>query len=461
MSNPNQQLLLDKIALREATVAIIGLGYVGLPLAVAFAEAGFNVVGIDLDEGKVGAILQGESYIKDVPAETIARLAHYKENFDTSDSTLNGAGSCGSLAATTDFRVLEDSDVVIICVPTPVSKTKDPDMSYIVAATEEIAQRLHPGMLVVLESTSYPGTTEELILPRFQNHNGVKFSEGVDFFLAFSPERIDPGNQTWSVVNTPKVIGGVTPDCMEVARTLYETAIQEVVPVSSTKAAEMVKLLENTFRATNIALVNEVAIMCGRLGIDVWEVIDAAKTKPFGFMPFYPGPGLGGHCIPVDPEYLAWKLRTLNYNARFIELASEINLGMPAYVLEKITDALEGDGKSLGGSQVMVLGVTYKEDVGDLRESPALDVIRLMRERDAVVTYHDPYVPSLEVDGSNVEFVEISVEALRRSDCVVITTAHSFYDWSWILEHSRLVVDTRNATKGGSAASVTGRVVKI
>jgi len=328
-----------------------------------------------------------------------------------------------------------------------------------VTVVGEIARRLQPGMLIVLESTTYPGTTEELVLPSLQNARGQTFQVGRDFFLAFSPERIDPGQSDWTVRNTPKVIGGVTPHCLEVARSLYESTIERVVPVSSPKVAEMVKLLENTFRAVNIALVNEVAIMCDRLGIDVWEVIEAAKTKPFGFMPFYPGPGLGGHCIPIDPHYLAWKLKTLNYNARFIQLAAEINFSMPQYVLGKIADALNEEGRALKGSRVLILGVTYKADVGDLRESPALDLMHLLREKGAEVVYHDPHVPQLEVDGLVMTGVTLDRESLRRADCVVITAPHRSYDWAWVVENSRLVVDTRNATKGVEAHSA--RVVKL
>jgi|Deesub1362A_J573_1020465.scaffolds.fasta_scaffold09936_2 UDP-N-acetyl-D-glucosamine dehydrogenase len=453
--------LLEKIERREAVVSVIGLGYVGLPLAVAFAEAGFRVIGIDIDQARVDAVNRGESYVQDVPRDVLARYAGDR------------------LSATTDYDALEEVDATIICVPTPLSKTKDPDMSYIVAATEEIAQRLHPGMLIVLESTTYPGTTEELILPRLEaayarrwadgDHvavsgqrsavSGRQSAVGTGFFLAFSPERIDPGREDWTVRNTPKVIAGVTPQCLKIARALYECAIEQVIPVSSPRVAEMVKLLENTFRSVNIALVNEVAIMCDRLGIDVWEVIEAAKTKPFGFMPFYPGPGLGGHCIPIDPQYLAWKLKTLNYNARFIQLAAEINFGMPQYVLGKIADALNEDGKPLKGSRVLILGVAYKRDVGDTRESPALDLIRLLQGKGADVVYHDPYVPRLEVDGVPMSSVTLDEAALQRADCVVIVADHSEYDWEWIVEHSRLVVDTRNATKGVVANSA--RVVKL
>jgi UDP-N-acetyl-D-glucosamine dehydrogenase len=363
------------------------------------------------------------------------------------------------LSATTDFDVLHEVDAAIICVPTPLSKTKDPDMSYLVASADAIARRLHSGMLIVLESTTYPGTTEELILPRLENAHHQTFRVGEDFFLAFSPERIDPGRKDWTVYNTPKVMGGITPRCLEVAQMLYGCAIEQVVPVSSPKAAEMVKLLENTFRAVNIALVNEVAIMCDRLGIDTWEVIEAAKTKPFGFMPFYPGPGLGGHCIPIDPEYLAWKLKTLNYNARFIQLAAEINFGMPHYVFGKIADALNEAGKAVKGSRVLILGVAYKADVNDLRESPALDIIHLLQAKGAEVTYHDPYVPQLNEDDLVLTGITLDEARLQQTDCVVITTAHSSYDWEWIVSNSRLVIDTRNATHNLNVDS--SHVVKL
>lgn len=453
--------LLDKIETREAVVAVIGLGYVGLPLAVVFAEAGFRVVGIDLDQGKVKSINQGESYVQDVPAETLSRLTLPTPKSSEEESPSMDGRPSPSLSATTDYDALHDADVAIVCVPTPLSKTKDPDFSYIIAAADEIARSLRSGMLVVLESTTFPGTTEEMILPRLQHANGQKFNVGKDFFLAFSPERLDPGNATWSISVTPKVVGGVTPRCLEIAQALYQSAVQQVVPVSSPKVAEMVKLLENTFRATNIALVNEVAVMCDRLGVDVWEVIEAAKTKPFGFMPFYPGPGLGGHCIPIDPQYLAWKLKTLNYNARFIQLAAEINFGMPAYVVGKVSDALNEGGQSLKGSRVLILGVAYKQDIGDLRESPALDLIHLLHGKGAQVSYHDPYVPLLEEDDPALALASIilSPETLREADCVVITTAHQSYDWQWVVENSRLVVDTRNATRDVPAGS--GRLVKL
>ena len=445
--------LKHKIESRQAVVAIIGLGYVGRPLALAFADAGFHVIGIDADKTRVDAINRGESYVQDIPSDKLVRCTSRSIG-----STPNAQGD-STLTATTDYDALSGADVAIICVPTPLSKTKDPDMSYVIAATDEIARHLHPGTLIVLESTTYPGTTEEVILPRLQHASGRQFKVGIDFLLAFSPERIDPGNREWNVRSTPKVIGGVTPHCLEVAGALYKCIVERIVPVSSARTAEMAKLLENTFRAVNIGLVNEVAIMCDHLGIDVWEVVEAAATKPFGFMAFQPGPGLGGHCIPIDPQYLAWKLRTLNYTARFIDLASEINLGMPRYVLGKIVDALNEDRKPLKGSRILVLGVTYKADVSDTRESPALDLISLLHERGAEVSYHDPYVSSLEVDYLAMAGVALDRERLQWADCVVITTAHSLYDWQWVVQNSRLVMDTRNATKGLNKAGA--RVIKL
>ena len=428
----------ELIECREATVSVIGLGYVGLPLAVAFAEAGFRTIGIDLDSSKVDAVNSGESYIQGISSERLAKLSSTK------------AKEAELLSATSDFDVLSQADAVIVCVPTPLSKTKDPDVSYIVSATDEIAKRMQPGTLVVLESTTYPGTTEEIILPRLQtaNRNGKNskpLRAGEDFYLAFSPERIDPGRTDWTVWNTPKVMGGLTTKCRDAAVALYSSALETVVPVSSPRVAETVKLLENTFRAANIALVNEFAIMCDYLGVDVWEVIDAAKTKPFGYMPFYPGPGLGGHCIPIDPQYLAWKLKTLNYNARFIQLAEEINIGMPKYVVDKIADALNSQRKSVKGSRILVLGVSYKPNVPDLRESPALDIIHLLREKEADVVYNDPYIPSFEIDEHSMEGIDLTSEALREADCVVITANHSSYDWDWIVKESSLIMDTRNA----------------
>lgn len=430
MSHKDQ--LLSKIQNRTATVAVVGLGYVGLPLVVEFAAAGFNVLGVDVITEKVEQINQGHSYIEDVPTVRMQPLV-----------------AQGKIRATTDYAELAQVDAISICVPTPLRKTKDPDMSFVVAAVEEIAKIAHPGMLIVLESTTYPGTTMELIVPKLEEQ-GLKAGETI--FIAFSPERIDPGNKTYQVRNTPKVVGGVTPACSEVTAALYGTSIDHIVPVSGTTTAEMVKLLENTFRAVNIGLVNEVALMCDKLGVSVWEVIDAAASKPFGFMPFYPGPGLGGHCIPIDPLYLSWKLKTLNYTARFIELASEINTSMPHYVVTKVTDALNDVSKSVRGARIVVLGIAYKRDIDDVRESPALDVIELLRERGAQVVYHDPYVPSVRMSDGIMTSDSYSTELLENADCVVIVTDHRAFDWQHVVDHSRIVVDTRNATK-----SVNGR----
>ena len=418
------QTLLRKITERSAHVSVIGLGYVGLPLAIEFARAGYRVTGIDADPSKVEGINAGTSHIQDV-----------------SDAEIRQVSKAGRLQATTDFAVLSDVDAVSICVPTPLGKTKDPDISYIVAATNAICKHLHPGQLIVLESTTYPGTTDEIILPQMQA-TGLQL--GKDFFLAFSPERIDPGNKTFHLVNTPKIIGGVTAKCTRVAKHLYQQIIETVVPVSSSRAAEMVKLLENTFRAVNIGLVNEVALMCDRLGLDVWEVIDAASTKPFGFMRFYPGPGLGGHCIPLDPHYLAWKLKTLNYRARFIELADDINTNMPHYVVSRVADVLNERQKSIKGSKILVLGIAYKPDTNDLRESPALEVIHLLQAKGSEVAFHDPYISQVDIEG--LHYTELSDRMLNWADCVVITTNHSVYDYRWIIEQAKLVVDTRNAT---------------
>lgn len=420
--------LLSKLTNKTARVAIMGLGYVGLPLAVVFGDAGFHVTGIDPDKRKVDALCKGKSYIQDVPTEAVARLVQ-----------------AGKLTATTDFAALREADAVSICVPTPLRKTGDPDLSFIVSATEELAKYLHPGMVIVLESTTYPGTTRELMLPSLTQHGNL--TAGEDFFLAFSPERVDPGREDWTTINTPKVVGGITRTCSEVAAVWYRQALQTVVPVSSTESAEMTKLLENTFRMVNVGLVNEMAIMCNRLGIDVWEVIDAAATKPFGFMKFTPGPGLGGHCIPIDPLYLSWKLKSLNYTARFIELASEINTNMPRYVVSKVQDALNQHCKALNGSQVLVLGAAYKPDVDDLRESPALDVIGLLKEKGGQVTYHDPYIPHVQHDGWEMTSVPDLMDAVRAADCVVIVTNHSAYNYPEILETAKLIVDSRNAMK--------------
>jgi UDP-N-acetyl-D-glucosamine dehydrogenase len=426
MSKLYKQQLIRQINDRTARVAILGLGYVGLPLAVVFAEAGFSVIGIDPDTDKIEKIGRGVSYIQDVSTEQLANLV-----------------ASGKLRATSDFGVLSEVDAVSICVPTPLRKTGDPDLSFILDSSAELANMIHPGMVVVLESTTYPGTTREILLPMLGEENDLNVGE--DFFLAFSPERVDPGRKDWTTLNTPKIVGGITQDCGEVASTWYAQAMDTVVPVTSAEVAEMAKLLENTFRMINIGMVNEMAIMCDRLDVDVWEVIDAAATKPFGFMKFTPGPGLGGHCIPIDPLYLSWKLRALNYTARFIELASEINTGMPRHVVGLVQDALNEHGKPLKGSRILVLGIAYKPDVDDIRESPALDVIGLLEQKGAVVSYHDPYIPYLHHEGWEKERVVDQLAAVQSSDCVVVITNHSSYSYDELLANAALIVDTRNA----------------
>ena len=415
--------LATKISNKTARVGVIGLGYVGLPLAVEYAEAGYSVTGIDVQAGKVDVLNGGVSYIQDIATETVQPLVQN-----------------GKLRATTDFSVIRELDTLNICVPTPLRKTKDPDMSYIVSACEEIARYAHPGLLVILESTTYPGTTGELVRPMLEK-GGLKVGE--DFFLCFSPERVDPGNPQFQTHNIPKVVGGTTEACTEIGKLFYSQALQTVVPVSSTQVAEMVKLLENTFRMINIGLVNEMALMCDRMGINVWEVIDAAATKPFGFMPFYPGPGLGGHCIPIDPFYLSWKSKQAGIEARFIELAGHINGQMPHFVVDKIQNALNDQTKPLRGSHVHVQGVAYKRDIDDVRESPALDVIHLLKRRGARVTYFDPYVPSIRVEGEQMS----SEDAAANADCVVVITDHKAFDYKKLVEQASLVVDTRNALK--------------
>ena len=425
-----KETLIKKLKDKNARIGILGLGYVGLPLAVVFAEAGFHVTGIDPDSRKVDSLAKGISYIPDVKTETIARII-----------------KSGHLTATTDFSVLNDIDAVSICVPTPLRQTGDPDMSFIISAMEELAKYMHKGMVVVLESTTYPGTTRELLLPKLGADNDLVIGE--DWFLAFSPERVDPGREDFTTINTPKVMGGITPACSEVATAWYEGAIRIVHSVSSAEAAEMSKLLENTFRMINIGLVNEMAIMCERLGVDVWEVIDAAATKPFGFMKFTPGPGLGGHCIPIDPLYLSWKMKSFNYNARFIELASEINTNMPRYVVSRVLDAMNDRGKPLKGSKVLVLGVAYKPDIDDVRESPALDVIGLLKQKGAEVEYHDPYIPHIhhEYDGWHMDSVQDMMGAVREADAVVVITDHKVYDYEAIVKDAKFVFDSRNATR--------------
>jgi UDP-N-acetyl-D-glucosamine dehydrogenase len=413
-----------KITNRTAQVGIIGLGYVGLPLAVEFARAGFEVTGIDVDGRKVAQLQEGVSYIQDVATSEIGEFVRR-----------------GKLRATTDFSAVRELDTVNICVPTPLRKTKDPDMSYIVSACEAIAKHLHPGMLAILESTTYPGTTEELLAPMLSCRG---MQAGRDFFLCFSPERVDPGNPAYNTRNIPKVVGGITPACTEMGVHFYSQALETVVPVASTQVAEMVKLLENTFRMINIGLVNELAVMCDRMGINIWEVIEAAKTKPFGFMPFYPGPGLGGHCIPIDPFYLSWKSKQAGIEARFIELAGYINGQMPEFTAGKIQSALNDAGKPLKGSRVHIVGVAYKSDIDDLRESPALDIIHLLRRRGATITFSDPHVRELRVDGVTLS-AEPLLPAAAEADCAVIVTNHTAFDYDALLKGARLIVDTRNA----------------
>ncbi len=437
-----KETLIKKLKEKTARVGILGLGYVGLPLAVVFAEAGFQVTGIDPDSRKVDSLNKSISYIPDVKTEVVERLV-----------------KSGHLTTTTDFSVLKQMDAVSICVPTPLRQTGDPDMSFIISATEELAKYMHEGMVVVLQSTTYPGTTREVLLPKLGVEQGLTVGE--DWFLAFSPERVDPGREDWTTANTPKVIGGITETCGEVATTWYAGAIKTVYPVSSAEAAEMAKLLENTFRMINIGLVNELAIMCERLGVDVWEVIEAAATKPFGFMKFTPGPGLGGHCIPIDPLYLSWKMKSFNYNARFIELASEINTNMPHYVVSRVMEALNDRGKAMKGSKVLVLGAAYKPDIDDVRESPALDVIGLLQKRGALVSYHDPYIPHIhhETDGWQMDSIQDVMAAVKEADAVVIITDHKAYDYQAIVNSAKFVFDSRNATR--KIAKTSEKVVKL
>ena len=432
------QDLINKFNGKSAHVAILGLGYVGLPLAVVFAESGFKVTGIDPITSKVDSLNSGKSYVLDISDKQISDLVKAKR-----------------LTATTDFSILSKVDAVSICVPTPLRKTGDPDLSFILSVAETLQKYIHPGIAIVLESTTYPGTTRELILQRLCEESGLKV--GKEFFLAFSPERVDPGRKDWTTINTPKVIGGITENCLAVTQAWYSQALDKVVPVSSAEVAEMTKLLENTFRMINIGMVNELAIMCDRLGVDVWEVIEAAATKPFGFMKFLPGPGLGGHCIPIDPLYLSWKLKSLNYSARFIELASEINTGMPRFAVSKIQDSLNLQKKSLNGSKVLILGAAYKPDIDDLRESPALDVILYLKQKGAQVSYHDPYIPSIHHEGIELESIANLDEGVKAADCVAIITNHSSYDYEQILENANLIVDTRNALgeKGKNNPKVT------
>jgi UDP-N-acetyl-D-glucosamine dehydrogenase len=426
--------LLDRIRAREARVGVIGLGYVGLPLAVEFARAGYSVTGFDVDAHKAAQINAGKSYIPDVP-----------------DSDLSEAVNAGKLRATTDMHALGEMDAIDICVPTPLRKTKDPDLSYVVLAVEAVAATIKPGQLIILESTTYPGTTDEVVQPMLEEKG---LEADVDFFLAFSPERVDPGNQRFTTKNIPKIVGGVGPKSTEAASLLYGASVQTVVPVSSTRVAEMVKLLENTFRAVNIGLVNEIALMCHKMDIGVWEVIDAAKTKPFGFMPFYPGPGLGGHCIPIDPFYLSWKARQNGFECRFIELAGHINASMPHYVVERVGDALNSVRKAINGSRVHLVGVAYKRDVNDMRESPALDVLELLTKRGAALSFTDPWVPELQHGGRTLKSVELADALAAKPDCAVICTDHSAFDYDALIASGMLIVDPRNALKGREAESI-------
>jgi UDP-N-acetyl-D-glucosamine dehydrogenase len=424
--------LIKKLQDKTARIGILGMGYVGMPLAVVFAEKGFNVLGIDPDPRKVETFKKGISYIQDVPSETVARLQ-----------------KAGKLDITADFSALAEMDAVSICVPTPLRQTGDPDMSFILSATEQLAKYVHPGMVIVLESTTYPGTTRELMVPMLTRDGKSGLTVGEDLFICFSPERVDPGREDWTTYNTPKVLGGMTKACVEVASTWYSGAIKTIVPVSSPEAAEMAKLLENTFRMINIAMVNELALMCERLGVDVWEVIDAAASKPFGFMKFTPGPGLGGHCIPIDPLYLSWKMKALNYNAKFIELASEINTNMPRYVVSRVLEALNDRGKTLKGNKVLVLGAAYKPDIDDVRESPALDVIALLRKKGALVEYHDPHIGQIhhEKEGWKMESIADAdlMKKVASADAVVIVTNHSSYDYAAIVDAAAFIFDSRNA----------------
>jgi UDP-N-acetyl-D-glucosamine dehydrogenase len=422
-----EQDLCARIDRREARAAVVGAGYVGLPLAVEIARAGFHVAAVDLDARKVAEIGAGRSYVPDVPSSAVRELV-----------------ASGRLGATTDLGALGAMDLISVCVPTPLNKTKDPDVSHVVEVGRALRSALRPGQLVVLESTTYPGFTREVFLPLLAESG---LAVGRDYFLAFSPERVDPGNPRWHTRNTPKILGGATPGCLAVARRAYETFVDRIVAVSSTDSAEMVKLLENTFRAVNIGLVNEVALMCRKLGLDTWEVIDAAATKPFGFMPFYPGPGLGGHCIPVDPHYLSWKLKTLKYNARFIELAGEVNSAMPEVVAQVVVDALNEERKAAKGARVLVLGVAYKRDIDDVRESPALDLMEILHARGAELSYHDPHVPALSLPGLDLRSVDLD-QGLERTDCTVIVTDHRAIDWDRVAAGPACVVDTRNALRG-------------
>jgi UDP-N-acetyl-D-glucosamine dehydrogenase len=429
--------LLARLKRKDFTAAVIGLGYVGLPLAIEYADAGIRVIGIDSDGAKIRALRSGNSYVDDVPSESI-----------------RGAVENGLLRVTSDYSALAEADTVNICVPTPLRKTKDPDLSYVVTAAEQVAKYIHRDMLIVLESTTYPGTTDELLVPMFEERG---FTVGKDIFLAFSPERVDPGNPQFSTKNIPKVVGGATPQCTKMAAALYTGVMERVHPVSTATVAEMVKLLENTFRSVNIGLVNEIALMCNRMGIDVWEVIDAAKTKPFGFMPFYPGPGIGGHCIPLDPFYLSWKAKQFGFEARFIELAGVINGQMPHFVVGRIIDALNRYKKSVNGAKVLILGVAYKKDISDVRESPAIDILQLLSKKGAKLSYCDPHVPVLDEHGMRMKAEPFSAATLKKADCVVVVTDHSDFDYRLVARESKVIVDARNALKGKNG----GKIIKL
>lgn len=421
-------MIRSKLMNKNTSIGIIGLGYVGLPLAVAFARANYYVTGFEIDKRKIKSLKSGISHIADISSETLQPLIESNK-----------------ITVTSDFSLIKNMNVIIICVPTPLRKTKDPDISYIVSAVRKIVQYLQRGQVIVLESTTYPGTTREVLLPMIEKSG---FKAGRDIFIAFSPERVDPGNKSYTISNTPKIVGGITRQCTQYACEVYEKIVNKVIPVSSSETAEMVKLLENTFRSVNIGLVNEVALMCDTLGLDTWEVIDAASSKPFGFMPFYPGPGIGGHCIPLDPQYLSWKLKMFNFYARFIELASDINSKMPAYLVRKTGDALNKKCKSIKKSRILILGVSYKKDVADIRESPALDVIELLRVKEARISYHDPYIPSFKINQCTYKNSRLTTGLLHKQDCVIIATNHSVFNISHIVRHSDLIIDARNATKG-------------
>ena len=431
--------LLTKIENRTAIIGVVGLGYVGLPLALEFANAGFKVIGYDVSDRVIRELMAGKSHIQDVSSADVAK-----------------AVKAGKFEATSDEKRMQEMDAISIAVPTPLAKTRDPDMGFVLAAADAIGRNCRPGIVVVLESTTYPGTTRELLLPKLE---AAGLTVGEDTFLAFSPERIDPGNPIWNTKNTPKIVGGITAACTEVATALYATCLDTIVPVSGTETAELVKLLENTFRSVNIGLVNEMAIVCDKLGVNIWEVIEAAATKPFGFMKFTPGPGIGGHCIPLDPHYLAWKMRTLNYKTRFIDLASEINSEMPAVVVRKVAQALNDERKAVNGSRILVLGVAYKKDIDDMRESPALDVIRLLESQGAKVFYHDPFVPKYREDGHEYTSVALTDKEITAADAVVIVTDHSSVDYQRVVALAGVIVDTRNAT--AKLAKGKGRIVSL